>query len=67
MGHRARVDDGIEYLLWRRTLADGRVTTLYATRHPRATAWRAVSAPMPVLAPVISITRSSAIRAGLCL
>ena len=29
--------DGIEYLLWRRELADGRVTTLYATRHPRAT------------------------------
>jgi hypothetical protein len=28
--------DGIEYLLWRHTLADGRVTTLYAVRHPLA-------------------------------
>ena len=26
--------DGIEYLLWRHELADGRVTTLYAVRHP---------------------------------
>ena len=48
MGHRARVDDGIEYLLWRRTLADGRVTTLYATRHPRATTRvRAAHFPVP--------------------
>jgi hypothetical protein len=28
--------DGIEYLLWRHTLADGRITTLYAVRHPLA-------------------------------
>ena len=28
--------DGIEYLLWRDELADGRVTTLYAVRHPVA-------------------------------
>ena len=28
--------DGIEYLLWRHELADGRVTTLYAVRHPVA-------------------------------
>ena len=27
--------DGIEYLLWRHVLDDGRVTTLYAVRHPR--------------------------------
>jgi len=27
--------DGIEYLLWRHTLADGEVTTLYAVRYPR--------------------------------
>ena len=26
---------GSEYLLWRRALADGRQTTLYAIRHPR--------------------------------
>ena len=39
---------GIEYLLWRRTLADGRVTTLYATRHPRAsTRVRVVHFPVP--------------------
>jgi hypothetical protein len=30
-----RATDGIEYLLWRRELADGEVTTLYAVRHPR--------------------------------
>ena len=29
--------DGIEYLLWRQTLADGHATTVYAVRHPRAT------------------------------
>src|SRR5262245_1569941 len=28
--------DGIEYLLWRHALADGRETTLYAVRHPVA-------------------------------
>src|SRR5215468_7419335 len=27
--------DGIEYLLWRHTLADGEVTTVYAVRYPR--------------------------------
>ena len=27
--------DGIEYLLWRQTLADGHATTVYAVRHPR--------------------------------
>ena len=27
--------DGVEYHLWRQPLADGEVTTLYATRHPR--------------------------------
>ena len=27
--------DGIEYLLWRQTLSDGEVTTVYAVRHPR--------------------------------
>jgi exopolysaccharide biosynthesis protein len=30
------VVDGLEYLLWRHALADGRVTTLYAVRHPLA-------------------------------
>lgn len=40
--------DGIEYLVWRRTIADGRVTTLYATRHPRAsTKVRIVHFPVP--------------------
>ena len=28
--------DGLEYLLWRQTPADGHVTTVYAVRHPRA-------------------------------
>jgi exopolysaccharide biosynthesis protein len=27
--------DGVEYDLWRHTLADGEVTTMYAVRHPR--------------------------------
>jgi hypothetical protein len=27
--------DGVEYDLWRHTLADGEVTTIYAVRHPR--------------------------------
>ena len=26
--------DGIEYHLWRQTLADGEVTTMYAVRYP---------------------------------
>jgi hypothetical protein len=30
------VSDGIEYLLWRQTLADGEVTTVYALRYPLA-------------------------------
>src|SRR5262245_30742779 len=39
-GRRKRSDtalarDGIEYLLWRHTLADGEVTTVYAVRYPR--------------------------------
>jgi hypothetical protein len=38
--------DGVEYLLWRHTLADGEVTTLYAVRHPRrSTGVRAVHFP----------------------
>ena len=32
---RSGARDGIEYLLWRHTLADGDVTTVYAVRHPR--------------------------------
>lgn len=40
--------DGIEYLLWRHTLADGEVTTVYAVRHPlRATRVRVVHFPEP--------------------
>jgi hypothetical protein len=35
--------DGIEYLLWRQTLTDGEVTTVYAVRHPaRSTRVRVV-------------------------
>jgi hypothetical protein len=42
------VSDGIVYELSRRTLADGEVTTVYATRHPRArTRVRAVHFPAP--------------------
>lgn len=33
----APAPDGIEYLLWRRVLAGGEVTTLYAVRYPRRT------------------------------
>jgi hypothetical protein len=33
--HDAPASDGIEYLLWRHELGGGRVTTLYAVRHPR--------------------------------
>jgi len=37
-----------EYLLWRHTLADGEVTTLYAVRHPRrSTRTRVVYFPRP--------------------
>ena len=40
--------DGVEYHLWRQTLADGEVTTLYATRHPsRSTRTRVVYFPRP--------------------
>ena len=40
--------DGIEYHLWRQTLSDGEVTTLYAVRHPaRATHVRVVYFPRP--------------------
>ena len=39
---------GIEYLLWRQTLADGEVTTVYAVRHPRrSTRVRVVHFPRP--------------------
>lgn len=38
--------DGIEYRLWRQTLPDGEVTTLYAVRHPnRSTRVRVVHFP----------------------
>lgn len=40
--------DGIEYLLWRHTLADGEVTTVYAVRHPReSTRLRVLFFPRP--------------------
>jgi hypothetical protein len=40
--------DGIEYLLWRRELADGEVTTMYAVRYPRrSTRARVVHFPRP--------------------
>jgi exopolysaccharide biosynthesis protein len=40
--------DGIEYHLWRQTLSDGEVTTLYAVRHPaRDTRVRVVYFPRP--------------------
>src|SRR5215831_9137874 len=40
--------DGIEYLLWRHTLADGDVTTMYAVRYPRrSTHARVVYFPHP--------------------
>ena len=42
------MQDGIEYLLWRHTLADGEVTTVYAVRHPAAsTRVRVVHFPRP--------------------
>jgi Phosphodiester glycosidase len=42
------IRDGIEYLLWRHTLADGEVTTLYAVRYPRAsTRVRVLHFPSP--------------------
>lgn len=40
--------DGIDYLLWRHTLSDGEVTTVYAVRHPiRSTRVRVVHFPRP--------------------
>jgi hypothetical protein len=40
--------DGIEYLLWRHSLADGDVTTMYAVRYPRrSTRARVVYFPRP--------------------
>lgn len=40
--------DGIEYLLWRQTLSDGEVTTVYAVRHPRqSTRLRVLYFPRP--------------------
>ena len=40
--------DGIEYLLWRKVLADGEVTTVYAVRYPRrSTRARVVHFPRP--------------------
>src|SRR6476659_3655004 len=40
--------DGLEYLLWRQTLADGDVTTVYAVRYPsRSTAVRVLHFPRP--------------------
>lgn len=42
------MQDGVEYLLWRHTLADGEVTTVYAVRHPsRSTRVRVVHFPRP--------------------
>jgi hypothetical protein len=47
-GGLAQTRDGIEYLLWRHTLADGEVTTLYAVRYPsRSTRARVVYFPRP--------------------
>ena len=40
--------DGLEYLLWRQTLADGDVTTVYGVRYPRSsTAVRVLHFPRP--------------------
>ena len=39
--------DGIEYLLWRQTLSDGEVTTVYAVRHPSRSRVRVVHFPSP--------------------
>jgi len=41
------VRDGIEYLLWRQTLSDGDVTTVYAVRHPRTSRVRVLHFPSP--------------------
>jgi hypothetical protein len=42
------MSDGLEYLLWRQTLADGEVTTVYAVRHPRrSTSVRVLHFPRP--------------------
>jgi hypothetical protein len=41
------VRDGIEYLLWRQTLSDGEVTTVYAVRHPSSSRVRVVHFPSP--------------------
>jgi Phosphodiester glycosidase len=41
------VPDEIEYLLWRHTLGDGEVTTLYAVRHPRTSRVRVLHFPVP--------------------
>ena len=47
-GRIAPARDGVEYLLWRHTLADGEVTTLYAVRYPkRSTRARVVYFPRP--------------------
>jgi len=44
----ASARDGIEYLLWRHTLADGEVTTIYAVRYPRrSTRARVLHFPRP--------------------
>ena len=40
--------DGVEYHLWRHTLSDGEVTTVYAVRHPRpSTRARVLYFPRP--------------------
>ena len=39
--------DGIEYLLWRQSLSDGDVTTVYAVRHPRTSHVRVLHFPSP--------------------
>ena len=39
--------DGIEYLLWRQTLSDGEVTTIYAVRHPLRSRVRVLHFPSP--------------------
>src|SRR5204862_7311834 len=41
------VRDGIEYLLWRQTLSDGEVTTIYAVRHPLRSRVRVLHFPSP--------------------
>jgi hypothetical protein len=39
--------DGIEYLLWRHSLPEGEVTTVYAVRHPRTSRVRVLHFPTP--------------------